>query len=64
MGRTCYISDDAEALLVKWAKAMVKQGFPKGNKYLQDKCEKNCRWFDLETPFKDGRPGKTIDFYL
>lgn len=36
MGRTCYISDDTEALLVKWAKAMVKQGFPIGKENLQD----------------------------
>ena len=33
---TCYISDDTEALLVKWAKAMVKQGFPIGKENLQD----------------------------
>lgn len=58
MGRTCYISDDTEALLVKWAKAMVKQGFPIGKENLQDSVKKIVDDLNLETPFKDGRPGK------
>lgn len=58
MGRACYISDDTEAMLVKWAKAMVKQGFPIGKENLKDSVKKIVDDLNLETPFKNGRPGK------
>ncbi|XP_022835853.1 tigger transposable element-derived protein 1-like [Spodoptera litura] len=58
MGRACYISDDTEALLVNWAKALVKRGFPIGKENLQDSVKKIVDDLNLETPFKNGRPGK------
>ncbi|KAK9882549.1 hypothetical protein WA026_021896 [Henosepilachna vigintioctopunctata] len=40
MERKCYISDDTEALLVKWVEAMVKQGFQIDKDNLQDSVKK------------------------
>lgn len=58
MGRNCYVTEDIEKILVTWAKAMVKQGFPIGKDNLQDSVKKIVDDLKIETPFKNGRPGK------
>ncbi|CAK1579786.1 unnamed protein product [Parnassius mnemosyne] len=58
MGRNCYMTEEIEKMLVTWAKAMVKQGFPIGKDNLQDSVKKIVDDLNLETPFKNGRPGK------
>nr|XP_037869062.1 uncharacterized protein LOC119628982 [Bombyx mori] len=40
MGRSCYLTEDIEKILVTWVKAMVKQGFPIGKDNLQDSVKK------------------------
>ncbi|CAH0719196.1 unnamed protein product, partial [Brenthis ino] len=58
MGRTCYMTEKIECKLVTWTKAMVKQGFPIGKDNLQDSVKKIVDDLNVETPFKNGRPGK------
>lgn len=58
MGRSCYLTEDIEKILVTWAKAMVKQGFPIGKDDLLDSVKKIVDDLKIETPFKNGRPGK------
>lgn len=58
MGRTCYLTEETETMLVQWAKLMVKQGFPIGKDNLQDSVKKIVDDLNINAPFKGGRPGK------
>lgn len=40
MGRSCYVTEEIEEILVAWAKAMVKKGFPIRKDNLQDSVKK------------------------
>lgn len=54
------MTDEIENMLVTWEKAMVKQGFPKGKDNLQDSVKKIVDDLNVQTPFKNGRPGKRL----
>lgn len=50
-----YVTEDTKKLLVTWAKAMVKQGFPIEKDNLQDSVKKIVDDLNIETSFKNGR---------
>lgn len=52
------MTEEMERRLVKWTKAIVKQSFPIGKENLQRCIKKIVDDLNIETSFKNGRPGK------
>lgn len=57
MGPDPYLSLRNEERIVKWILEMAKCGFPQKLNYLT--LQKIVKDDDINTPFKDGRPGQT-----
>lgn len=58
MGRDSYLSSAHENTLVDWIKKVSKAGFPVSRDQLLDSVRKLVIELEIETPFKNNRPGK------